>query len=163
MKPVLFVTMLLALLLSACAPATPTADPALIQASAVAAANTMVAMTQAAVPTATPVPPTPLPSPTPLPRPTLLALPTLSISTTSPQTGPTTGAPSNTGGSGGDPCNAPMAAKPLGPQVPVLILNTTKASVILSVWLSQTTSFGECGYRGFNLDQGGSTTTTLPA
>src|SRR5512140_986942 len=81
MKRVLFTSMVLALLLSACAPATPTTDPAQIQASAVAAANTMVALTQAAVPTETPVPPTALPSPTPLPSPTLLALPTLALTT----------------------------------------------------------------------------------
>src|SRR5512142_3020282 len=118
MKRVSFVTIFLALILSACgAQATPTADPAQIQASAVAAANTMVALTQAAVPSATPVPPTPLPSPTALPSPTLLALPTLSIdlSATAPVALPTlSGGSGNTGGGGntsGDPCQAPMPAK----------------------------------------------------
>ena len=56
-----------------------------------------------------------------------------------------------------------MAAHPLGPMVDVQIINSTRASVVLSVWLTEPTSFGECGYRGFNLDQGGSTTTSLPA
>lgn len=46
MKPILIVATVLILMLSACAPkATPTVDPAQVQASAVAAASTMVAMT----------------------------------------------------------------------------------------------------------------------
>jgi hypothetical protein len=166
MKRVPFLTVLLALLLSACAPkATPTTDPALIQASAVAAANTMVALTQAAVPTETPVPPTPLPSPTALPSPTLLALPTLAVATLSTQAVQPTSSGSSGGGSssgGSDPCNAPMPAKFAGPQIPVTIKNAAGASIVLSVWLSVKNDFGECGYRGFNLDKGGVLTTTLP-
>ncbi len=47
MKPILIIATLLTLMLSACAPkAVPTVDPAQVQASAVAAANTMVAMTE---------------------------------------------------------------------------------------------------------------------
>lgn len=47
MKPILIVATVLILMLSACAPkATPTVDPAQVQASAVAAASTMVAMTK---------------------------------------------------------------------------------------------------------------------
>ncbi len=168
MKRIWFLFILTALALSACGQATPTADPAQIQASAVAAANTMVALTQAAVPSATPVPPTPLPSPTALPSPTLLALPTLSIdlSATVPAVLPTldTGGSGNAGGGGntsGDPCQAPMPAKPAGPQASVRIINSTRASVILSLYLSKN-DFGECGYRGFNLESGGGTSTTLP-
>lgn len=44
MKRILFVALLSVLVLGACAPAKPTADPAQIQASAIAAANTMVAL-----------------------------------------------------------------------------------------------------------------------
>ncbi len=166
MKRIWFLFILMALSLSACAQATPTADPAQIQASAVAAANTMVALTQGAVPSATPVPPTPLPSPTALPSPTLQPLPTLSIdlSATVPVALPTLSGGGNSGGGGntsGDPCQAPMPPKPAGPQASVRIINTTRASVILSLYLSKN-DFGECGYRGFNLESGGGTSTTLP-
>jgi hypothetical protein len=159
MKRILFVTVLLTLLLSACgAAATPTADPASIQASAVAAANTMVALTQAAIPTETPIPPTPLPSPTELPSPTLLALPTLDIlaSPTFVAAAPPIGATS-----GSDTCQSPLVAKPGGPQIPVRIINSTKGSIILSLYL-QKTSFGECGYRSFNLSANDSASTTMP-
>ena len=160
MKRISFVIVLLTLLLSACAPATPTVDPAQIQASAVAAANTMVALTQAAIPTETPVPPTPPPSPTPLPSPTLLALPTLSIQT--PATvPPATGGTGGGGNPSGDPCQAPLAANPAGPKITVVVANSSKGSVILSLYLAKTT-FGECGYRAFNLSAGQSASASLP-
>lgn len=139
---------------AACAPAAPTADPAQIQASAVAAASTMVAMTQLAVPTATEVPPTALPSPTPLPSPTLLALPTLPIGAP-----PTVGAAPT---SAADKCNAPLAAETDGPLASVRIANDTNGDVVLSLYLYKT-AFGECGYRGFNLGPHGSiTVNNLP-
>ncbi len=154
MKLLLSVAPALALLASAaCAPAKPTQDPASIQASAVAAANTMVALTQAAVPTETPIPPTPPPSPTPLPSPTLLALPTL------PLTLPSQPAPTVPSSGAGDTCSAPMAPKPAGPMATVHIENMTNGSIILSLFL-QKTSFGECGYRGYNLSPKGSLTVT---
>ena len=158
MKILLSLAPALALLITAaCAPAKPTQDPAAIQASAVAAANTMVALTQAAVPTETPIPPTPQPSPTPLPSPTLLALPTLPLSLAS-QAAPTLAlAPAP--GTAGDPCNGPLGPKAAGPTAAVRIQNTTGGSVILSLYL-QKTSFGECGYRSFNLAPKGSLLVT---
>ena len=147
MKRISFVTVLLTIILSACAPATPTVDPAQIQASAVSAANTMVALTQAAIPTETPVPPTQPPSPTPQPSPTLLALPTLSI-LASPTAAPATGG--GTGGTGGDPCNAPLSSAPAGPKTTLRIVNGTKASITLSLYLYKTV-FAECGYRGYTM------------
>src|SRR5512134_3965377 len=73
------VFVVLTTILSACgAPPAPTANPVDIQNTAVAAAFTMVAQTQAAVPTATPLPPTEAPTQTPLPTNTPVALPTLS-------------------------------------------------------------------------------------
>ena len=164
MKPILFVTVVLALLLSACgAAATPTTDPAQIQASAVAAANTMVALTQAAIPTETPVPPTPLPSPTQLPSPTLLALPTLGFLASPTFVGAVPAAPAAPIGatSGSDTCQSPLVAKPNGPQIPVHIVNSTKGSIILSLYLQKTT-YGECGYRSFNLNVGDSASATMP-
>src|SRR5512143_2296245 len=140
MKRLIFASAALVLLGAACAPATPTVDPASIQASAVAAASTMVAMTQAAIPTPTPIPPTPLPSPKPLPSPTLIALPTLPLE--APTSAPSTAS--------GDPCNAPMAANPASPKTTIKVVNLNKGSVVLSLYLYKT-KFGECGYRGYNL------------
>ena len=80
LKKILPILLALTILLTACAPqGTPTMAPADVQNTAVAAAWTMVAMTQAAIPTATPLPPTETPSPTPLPTFTAepLIIPTL--------------------------------------------------------------------------------------
>lgn len=142
---------------AACAPATPTVDPAMIQASAVAAANAMVAMTQAAIPTDTPIPPTPQPSPTFLPSPTLslFALPTSSAAALPPP--PVVGAAPT-----GDACSgAPMSPKPAGPMQAVRISNDSGGSVILSLYLNKT-PFGECGYRSFNMSRGALISTDLP-
>ena len=68
LKKILPILLALTILLTACgAQGTPTMAPADVQNTAVAAAWTVVAMTQAAIPTATPLPPTETPSPTPLP------------------------------------------------------------------------------------------------
>ncbi len=157
MKILLSLAPALALLATAaCAPAKPTQDPASIQASAVAAANTMVALTQAAVPTETPVPPTPPDTPTPLPSPTLLALPTLSLAIQTPA-----GAPVPAAGATSDTCNGPMAPKPAGPMATVGIKNGTDGSVVLSLYLQKTT-FGECGYVYYDLSPKQSVSASLP-
>ena len=149
MKRTLCIAAMLGLALSACAPAAPTIDPAEIQASAIAAASTMIAMTQAAIPTATPTLP---PSPTPLPSPTFQPLPTLDFSVS-----PTVIAASGTD----DPCNGdpPMAAKPVGPKTTVKIQNDTKYQVTLSIWLYKN-KFGECGWKTLQLSSHGSETVT---
>lgn len=137
MNRTLFTVALLAVLLSACSPkAAPTIDPAQIQASAVAAASTMIAQTQQAMPTATPIPPTDVPSPTALalPSPTLGALPTLQ-----PLLTPTTA-------STGDDCNQLMDIAAAGPKAPVLVKNDTKGPATLSMGISRKNSFGQCGY-----------------
>ena len=134
MRRILFVSAVLALLLSACAPATPTIDPAQIQASAMAAASTMIALTVAAVPTATPIPPTPLPSPTPLPLPTLPPLATL------PPAAQPTKAPS-----GGD-CKGVFDVAASGPRAPININNNTKGPVTFGMVLTTKNTFGQCGY-----------------
>lgn len=147
MKAVSYLIVLTALILSACAQATPTVDPEQVQASAVVAANTIIVLTNAAIPTATPVPPTPLPSPTSLPSPTLVALSTLPDLTT-PNV--------STAGPGGDPCAPDAPYKPLDPGAagPVVrnleIDNMNKGSVSLSMYLNKT-AFGECGGRGFSI------------
>ncbi len=159
MKHFAFIGPVLALLLNACsAQATPTIDPAQVQASAIAAASTMMAQTQAAIPptptfTDTPEPsPTPQPSPTPLPTTDTSMTPTLALV-------PTQGS-SNTGS---DPCSGPLDAKSAGvgklvggTTGNVLLVNGTKASVTISLYLSKN-KFGQCGYLSYVLAPSSST------
>ena len=163
MKQFLIAVAALALLSSAaCAQATPTVDPSQIQASAVAAANTMVALTQAAIPTATDIPASPLPSPTELPSPTPFALPTLDNSSFPTAVGSVpTNLPSGT--ASGDNCNQPMSMNPTGKKTPLHIINTTKGTVNLSLYLNKT-PFGECGFARISpVPKGGSGDYTLPS
>ncbi len=146
MKRILFIAGLLSLILSACGPkATPTIDPVQIQASAAAAASTMIALTQQAIPTATNTPedtPTPLPSPTSIPT-----MPVLDLSTPTQQSAPVA---ANTP-IGNDPCNGPLSASATGPDARnVVIQNTTNRTVVLALYLNKT-PFGECGIRSFNI------------
>jgi hypothetical protein len=142
----------LATLISACgAGATPTVNPVDVQNTAIAAAFTMVAETQAAIPTATPVPPTDTPSPTPLPTDTLIPSPTLEV-TLAPTQQPA-------GNTNNDPCNAPLPSAPDGKPTTIKLVNQTKGPVVASLYLNLT-PFGVCGYRGYNLAKGGAVTIT---
>jgi hypothetical protein len=144
---------LLAALISACgAPAAPTANPVDVQNTAVAAAMTMVAQTQAAMPTATPLPPTEAPTLTPAATNTPLLLPTLEV-TLAPTTAPTTSS------SGGDPCNKVLGA-PLGKDTIIRIANMTKVPVTVSIFLNPTEAHLECGYRSYNLPKNGDVVIT---
>ncbi|HEX8991592.1 MAG TPA: hypothetical protein VF784_07915 [Anaerolineales bacterium] len=134
MRRILFVLAVLSSLLSACAPASPTIDVAQVQASAMAAASTMIAMTVAAFPPATPIPPTPPPSPTPLPLPTLPPVSTL------PPAAQPTKAPS------GGNCKGIFDVAASGPKAPILINNTTKGPVTFGMLLTTRNTFGQCGY-----------------
>ncbi len=142
---VLFASVLLGLVLTACGPAAaPTIDAAQVQATAAAEAATMVAQTQAAMPTSTPIPPSPTPTDTPAPSPTLETLPTLQPgSTVSP-------ADSNSGTPGGDPCSGLLVANAAGPLTTIKIDNAVKAPITVSLYLNPT-KFGECGYRSYSL------------
>jgi hypothetical protein len=136
--------------LSACTPAMPTVDPAHIQASAIAAANTIIALTQAAIPTNTPVPPTPLPSPTALPLPTLPPLANLPT--------PTTASASSTGG-----CNQLFDVGASGPKAPIVIQNTTKGPITVSMGINRKNTFGQCGYISWaNIPKGNSISVSVP-
>ena len=135
------------LILSACgAPAAPTMNPADVQSTAQAAAMTMVAETLAAVPTATLVPPTETPTETPLPTetPVSLVTPTLAVTLTS------TTAPVSDN-SGVDPCATRVLSPKGGRPTVIRVVNTTKSTVRVSMYLNETASHGECGYRGFDL------------
>lgn len=148
------IIMVIALAISACGgtPAEPTTSPQDIQSTAVAAAFTIVAETQAAIPTNTPVPPTDTPEPTPLPTDTPVPAPTIDpalIPTFTPL--PPT--------AGGDPCNKVLSGSVSGHPTKIRLTNETKGSLVISLYLNLT-DFGECGYRGYNLEKGGSLTIT---
>ncbi len=156
MRTLLFLLAVAALTLSAaCAPAVPTVDPAQIQASAVAAASTMIAMTQQAIPTQTPVPPTPEASPTPLPSPTVATLPTFPV-IAAPTDVPTA--------STGDNCNHLLDLNSVGnKRAGLLIVNQTKGTVTLTIGLGSKNAFGECGYLSWSgLDKNSSTMVSVP-
>lgn len=145
-----------ALLVSACSPqSTPTAAPVDIQHTAEAAALTMVAETQEAVPTATPAPPTNTASPTlpasstPLPLPTSGTPGTVTVPTGAPtftQQAPQSQPTSSSGGAGTqDNCNQPLTAWQ-GPTANFSISNQTKpeGTIVLSMYV--VTDLGQCGY-----------------
>lgn len=147
MKRFVFLVAMLALLLSACGGQTPpTIDPVQVQASAMAAASTMIAQTQAAIP------PTPIPTDTPQASPTPLASATPFTLPTSVLPSPTTSAAS------GDPCNAALPSSIPGPKVHIMIQNNSGAQVNISVYLDKT-KFGQCGYRGYQLSRGAAVDT----
>lgn len=155
-KAIYLISIFMVVVLAACGPApTPTMSAADIQGTAVAAAWTVVAMTEAAIPTATPVPPTETPSPTPLPTFTPLPPPTTSGF-------PTQSAPSNSpaGGPTADICNAPIAKDAAGHKINLNLLNKSDGTATISLYL-QKTEFGECGIYSFVLSQGSNLVTVL--
>jgi hypothetical protein len=137
-----------ALIISACGArgtqATPTVDVVALQGTMAAAALTMVAQTQAAIPTATPIPPTATFTNTPLPTNTLPPL-TPSGATVFPSP--------NANPGGGDPCvNQPLPATLQGETVRLRINNSTRVTLALSVYLNQTTPQVVCGYRTYTIE-----------
>jgi len=157
MKKLLIIIFASAFLISACGPEPePTMSAGDVQGTAVAAAWTMVAETQAAIPTATPIPPTNTPEPTPIPTNTIapLELPT--------QPQPIVVQPTaTTASSGGDDCNHVLASDAAGPTSPIRIVNETKAPMNVSLYLAKT-PFGECGYRGYSIPKNNSILIEFP-
>ncbi len=152
LKRIIPVLLAIAVLLTACAPqGAPTLAPAEVEGTAVAAAWTIVAMTQLAIPTATPVPPTDTPSPTPLPTFTPFPLPTLglSISTATKAAG------------GQDDCLKPLNIAEAGPQSEVRFENVSGGNVTLSLNLS-TNAFGQCGNLSYTLSKNQKLIVSLP-
>ena len=145
MKQLKFLSMIIvmsAMVITACgAEPAPTMSAADVQFTAVAAAFTIVAETQAAIPTATPLPPTETPTQTPLPTDTPLALPSLAVTLTSvPPT------------SSGDPCdNRVLSWSPNGRPTKIRLANTTKVAVTVSIYLNETADKGECGWRTYKI------------
>ena len=149
MKNIYLLSILLSLvaLVSACGatPVAPTVDPVDVKNTAVAAALTVVAQTQAAIPTITPLPPTETSTETASPTNTPEALPTLDATFTSV---PLTTAPQTTV----DPCSTRiLSSSPKGRETTIHIINTVKTRVTVSLYLNETASWGECGYRSYIL------------
>jgi hypothetical protein len=149
---------LLAILVAACGgqPAEPTLSPDQVQGTAISAAFTMVAQTQAAVPTNTPLPPTETPSPTPLPTFTPLPLPTQSIAL------PTATTASS---GGGGQCDGLLNEAEAGPQSLVRFENNTEGTVGLSLYMYTPNKFAQCGSHASNpfaIAKNGKITVSLP-
>ncbi|HUH97998.1 MAG TPA: hypothetical protein VLZ89_11600 [Anaerolineales bacterium] len=150
--PIWLLATLLAFMVSACgAKAAPTIDPAQVQASAVAAANTIVAMTQAAMPTDTPVPPTAASTDTPQPTPTIPPLPTA----------PILASPTVASSSGGD-CNGLIDRQKGEKSANFLVRNKSGQLITVSFYLEKN-SFADCGYWATQISSGNSiSVTSLP-
>jgi hypothetical protein len=140
-----------ALIISACGAspqAEPTIDPVEMQSTAVAAALTILAETQAAVPTATQPPPTATFTATVAATATVPPLPTLGATFT-PNPLETSSAE--------DPCIYKLLPGNLtGNKIKIRIDNPTKATLNLSVNLQQSSPQAVCGYRGYTLAPGDS-------
>jgi hypothetical protein len=136
--------LIIALIITACGPqVTPTVNPIDIQSTMAAAAFTMIAETESAIPTATPLPPTATFTDTPAPTETPLALPSSQVTLTPVP---------NSNSGGGDPCvNSTLPASLQGETVRIRINNSTEATLALSVYLSQTTPRVVCGYRTYTI------------
>lgn len=145
----LTVILAITMLISACgAEPVPTANPVDVNNTAVAAALTIIAQTQAAVPTNTLPPPTDTPTlmPTPTNTPLESVTPLVIAS-------PTTAPAANTGG---DPCDTRVLSGDMkGKETIIRIWNTTKVPITVSIYLNETASHGECGYRSYNLPKNG--------
>lgn len=161
LKRSLPILLAVAVFVSACGGSEPTPPPVSqvdIQNTAIAAANTIVAMTAQAQPTATPLPPTEMASPTPLPTftPELVLVPTLAVPTLVPTLS-------------GDPCDRILNVAEAGINVVaknIRVENTTTGTANFGLTLTQPNSFGQCGYlSGFNnvLKKGNKVKLVIPA
>jgi hypothetical protein len=153
-KIMLIAAIILTILLSACgAKPVPTVDPAQVQASAIAAANTMVAMTQAAMPTETPIPPTVAPTDTPQPTPTIPPIDTIPV-LASPTTAPASSSSS-------DECKFLSVSK--GEKMAKIVFNN-RTGVLMGVsFYLKKNAFGDCGYWSTQVKPNSSITiTNLP-
>jgi hypothetical protein len=142
------------LIVSACGagetPATPTLDPLELQSTMVAAASTLIAETQAAIPTVT-LTPTATGTNTPAFTATIPPLPTLGATFTASPVARTNN----------DPCVTTLLPAALtGEKIKMRIDNPTKAAINLTVYLQSGNPQGVCGYRGYSLTAGGSLVIT---
>jgi hypothetical protein len=145
-KRVIMLGLALSLLLSACgagATPAPTIDPNSIVNTAQAAAFTMIAQTQAAIPTATF---TETPTATPLATDTPIPSPTLAITLPPPTS---TAASSSSGGD--DPCFHPLDMAVVGTHAYIRVKNKTSSAITGILYLYTRNAFNECGYMSVNI------------
>ena len=131
--------------------------PADVQGTAVAAAWTMVAATQAAIPTNTPLPPTEVPSPTSLPTftPEPLIVPTLpQLVLATPTTAAAPSDPNN--------CLKPLNMGEAGPIKRVRLENESRGTANLSLNLYKPNLFGQCGALSYTVKKGSMTVIEIP-
>ncbi len=159
MKSLLLICSVFALTLTACgATPPPTIDASQVQASALAVASTMYAMTQAVIPPTFVPTDTPVPSPTDLPSSTPLPLLPLTTDTPFALQNPTS-VPST------DSCNGPLVNKPSAAPdagkigTNIKIVNATKANITVSLYLNKNQQ-GECGYKSYVLSKSNSISIT---
>jgi hypothetical protein len=159
LKKIIPILLALTVLITACAPqAAPTMSPADVQGTAVAAAWTMVAATQAAIPTNTPVPPTEVPSPTSLPTftPEPLLVPTLPLLVLATPT--TAAAPSDPNN-----CLKPLNMGEAGPTKNVRIENQSPGTANVSLNLWKPNLFAQCGALSYTVKKGASLRINIPS
>jgi len=154
----LVVTLTIVMALAACGPApAPTLNATDMQSTAVVAAFTILAMTQAAIPTETPVPPTPVP-PTPTTEPaTLVALPTIALET------PVIAPANNSNASPTPDCYqpAPPTKDLKGTTVQIKLVNKSDGPVNLSMGMYAPNEQGECYTFQFGISKKGSEVVTI--
>ena len=150
-KKTVVICAIVGLIASACAPQqSPTISPLDVQHTAEAAAFTMIAQTQEAIPTATQVPPTETPSPTPLPTETIPSSPTLdpSIPTETATSVAGLSAPTQ------DNCNKPLTSWQ-AKTARLKFTNSTSPQGVVTLSLYVVTDLGECGYLSQQFLKGG--------
>lgn len=157
-KKIIPTLVLLAVLLTACGgqPAEPTLSPEQVQGTAISAALTMVAMTQAAVPTNTPLPPTEAPTLTPLPTFTPLPSPTPDFALL-----PTATQAVASSSGGEDNCLHPINRGEAGPTSNIRFENESGGNVTLSLNL-RTNLHGQCGAETYIIKKNEKLTLSMP-
>lgn len=141
-RKIIIMGLILSLLLAACgAEQPPTPSSADVAGTAQAAAFTMVAQTQMALPTDTPVPPTETPTSTPLPTETATSTPTIDPLL---PTATVTINPNATVTSQGT-CDKILAEWQV-PTIKILVENETQPKGTITLGLYVETALGECGY-----------------
>jgi len=149
----ILVTMLIVSACGASPQTEPTINPVDLQVTAISAASTIVAETQAAIPTATSIPPTATVTDMPVPTNTFISLPTEGVVLTQ--------SPGGNSNAGDDPCiNQVMPGKLTGNLIKIRIDNPTKSTINLTVYLQSGNPQGVCGYRGYTLTAGESLVIT---
>ncbi len=130
------------MVLGACAPEqAPTLSAVDVAGTAQAAAFTMIAQTQEAIPTNTPLPPTETPTQTPLPTETASPTPTIDplLPTATFTLDPNAPTPAQSN------CNQPLLSWQV-PTLKILIENETQPKGKVTLALSVKTALNDCGY-----------------